>query len=246
MLVLEGIHTYHDYLHVIKGIDLEIKKGEIFAIVGSNGAGKSTLLGTISGVYPPKKGRVIFNGQDITKEGPEKIVRKGISLVPERRQIFESLTVDDNLRLGAYHRYRKEKKKVMADLEKIYQLFPKLKDMQKRLGGLLSGGEQQMLAVGRALMSNPTLIMLDEPSLGLAPLIVKNILTNLVKLRDEFETTVILVEQNVKAALKIADRACVLERGEIPILGLAKELRENTVVQESYLGIRKTNEIANR
>jgi branched-chain amino acid transport system ATP-binding protein len=241
MLLLEGIHTYHDYLHVLKGIDLEIKKGEIFAIVGSNGAGKSTLLGTIAGVYPPKQGRIIFNGRDITKDSPEKIVGQGISLVPERRQIFETLTVDDNLRLGAYHRYRKERKKVEEDLEQIYTLFPKLKDLQKRLGGLLSGGEQQMLAVGRALMSNPTLIMLDEPSLGLAPLIVCNILQNLVKLRDEFETTVILVEQNVRAALKIADRACVLERGEVPILGSAKELSENSIVQEAYLGQRKVN-----
>jgi branched-chain amino acid transport system ATP-binding protein len=241
MLLLEGIHTYHDYLHVLKGIDLEIKKGEIFAIVGSNGAGKSTLLGTIAGVYPPKQGRIIFNGRDITKDSPEKIVGQGISLVPERRQIFETLTVDDNLRLGAYHRYRKERKKVEEDLEQIYTLFPKLKDLQKRLGGLLSGGEQQMLAVGRALMSNPTLIMLDEPSLGLAPLIVCNILQNLVKLRDEFETTVILVEQNVRAASKIADRACVLERGEVPILGSAKELSENSIVQEAYLGQRKVN-----
>ncbi len=239
MLILEDIHTYHDYLYVLKGISLEVKKGEIFAIVGSNGAGKSTLLGTIAGIFHPKQGKIFLNGTEITNTSAEKIVRKGISLVPERRQIFDTLTVEDNLRLGAYHRYRKEKKKVEEDLQQIYLLFPKLKELKNRLGGLLSGGEQQMLAIGRALMAKPSLIMLDEPSLGLAPLIVRHIMQNLVKLRDDFETTVILVEQNVKAALKIADRACVLERGKISIAGTAKELSENTAIKEAYLGQKK-------
>lgn len=240
MLKLEDVQTYHGYLHVLKGIDLDIQEGEIFAIVGSNGAGKSTLLGTISGMYPSREGRITFREQEITRASPKNIVRKGISLVPERRQIFDSLTVEDNLLLGAYQRYRKNKRKVHEDLAQVYVLFPKLKTMESRVAGFLSGGEQQMLAVGRGLMSNPKLMMLDEPSLGLAPLVVKDIMANLTKLRDEFQTTIILVEQNVKAALKIADRACVLERGEIPIIGTAEELKHSSSIQESYLGQRKT------
>ncbi|HET7627628.1 MAG TPA: ABC transporter ATP-binding protein [Bacillales bacterium] len=242
MLELQGIHTYHDYLHVLKGIDLRVEQGEIFAILGSNGAGKSTLLGTIAGIYKPRQGTIRFDGEDVTKLSAQAMVRKGISLVPERRQIFDALTVDDNLRLGAYHRYRRERKQVEEDLRQVYALFPKLKTMEKRLGGLLSGGEQQMLAVGRGLMSNPRLIMLDEPSLGLAPLIVKDIMANLTKLRDAFGTTVVLVEQNVKAALAVADRACVLERGEVAVAGTSAELRDNATVKDAYLGKTKKTE----
>lgn len=240
MLELEDVHTYHGYLHVLKGIDLAIQEGEIFAIVGSNGAGKSTLLGTLSGMYPPRAGRITFREQDITHATPKAIVQKGMSLVPERRQIFDSLTVEDNLLLGAYQRYRKNKKKVKEDLVQVYTLFPMLKTMESRVAGFLSGGEQQMLAVGRGLMSDPRLMMLDEPSLGLAPLVVKDMMASLSQLRDEFQTTIILVEQNVKVALKVADRACVLERGQIPIIGTAEELKQSSSIQASYLGKRET------
>lgn len=236
MLRVENVHTYHGYLHVLKGINFELNKGEILAIVGSNGAGKSTLLGTIAGAYTPKEGKILFQGEDITKERVEHIVPRGIALVPERRQVFESLSVLDNLLLGSYSRYKRDKGKIKADLERIFHLFPKLKTMMERPGGLLSGGEQQMLAIGRGLMANPSLIMLDEPSLGLAPIIVQDIMKILKSLRDEYETTVILVEQNVKAALKVADYACVLERGQIVIQGKAKELMQNKAVQAAYLG----------
>lgn len=236
MLKVEDLHTYHGYLHVLKGISFELQKGEIFAIVGSNGAGKSTLLGSIAGVYTPKQGKVLFQGENIAKERVENVVPKGICLVPERRQVFDSLSVLDNLMLGSYSRYKKEKAHIKDDLERVFALFPKLKTMLDRPGGLLSGGEQQMLAIGRGLMANPSLIMLDEPSLGLAPIIVQDIMRILKSLRDEYETTVILVEQNVKAALKIADNACVLERGEIAIRGTAEELMKDQAVQDTYLG----------
>ncbi|WP_018133129.1 ABC transporter ATP-binding protein [Effusibacillus pohliae] len=236
MLRVEGIHTYHGYLHVLKGVDFHVRQGEIFAIVGSNGAGKSTLMGSLAGVYPPRTGSILFEGERISGDSVESIVRKGICLVPERRQIFDSLSVRENLLLGAYHRYRNEKRQVLADLERVLAIFPKLQELLDRPGGLLSGGEQQMLAIGRGMMANPKLILLDEPSLGLAPLIVKSIMGVLKQLRDELGVTVILVEQNVKAVLRIADRACVLERGEIVLAGTAAELMNNPDVQAAYLG----------
>ncbi|RWR10372.1 ABC transporter ATP-binding protein [Siminovitchia fortis] len=239
MLQVNNIHTYHGYLHVLKGISFELEKGEIFAIVGSNGAGKSTLLGTIAGVYLQKEGDIVYEGQNIGKKKVEEIVKKGICLVPERRQIFDSLSVKDNLMLGAYHRLKESKKTLQKDIDRCYELFPKLKTMENRPGGLLSGGEQQMLAIARGLMSNPKLMMLDEPSLGLAPLIVKDIMNILDHLRNDFNTTIILVEQNVKAALKVADRACVIERGEIVIKGNAKELMKDPRVRDAYLGGKK-------
>ncbi|RST72961.1 ABC transporter ATP-binding protein [Siminovitchia acidinfaciens] len=238
MLEVKNIHTYHGFLHVLKGISFELEKGEIFAIVGSNGAGKSTLLGTIAGVYLQKEGEIIYEGQNIGKMKVEEIVKQGICLVPERRQIFDSLSVKDNLMLGAYHRL-KTSKTIQKDIDRCYELFPKLKTMEDRPGGLLSGGEQQMLAIARGLMSNPKLMMLDEPSLGLAPLIVKDIMNILEHLREEFKTTIILVEQNVRAALKVADRACVIERGEIVIKGMAKELMKDPRVRDAYLGGKK-------
>lgn len=236
MLNVSNLHTYHGYLHALKGISFTLNKGEILSIVGSNGAGKSTLLGTIAGIYKPRKGSILFDGEDISALAAEKIVPKGISLVPERRQIFDSLSVKDNLLLGSYHRFKGEKKRVQQDFEKIFELFPKLKTMLDRPGGLLSGGEQQMLAIGRGLMANPRLIMLDEPSLGLAPLIVKEMMGIFKQMKNEFETTIILVEQNVKAALTIADYACVLERGEIVIHGPAQEVMNNPAVRSAYLG----------
>ncbi|WP_042348060.1 ABC transporter ATP-binding protein [Bacillus massiliigorillae] len=236
MLKVENLHTYHGFLHVLEGIDFELLEGELLAIVGSNGAGKSTLLGTLAGVYSPKEGTIKYKDQDITKDGVQKVVSKGICLVPERRQIFSSLSVKDNLLLGSYHRYRKDKKSIEQDYENIVEMFPRLKQMLDRSGGLLSGGEQQMLAIGRGLMAKPKVLMLDEPSLGLAPLIVKDIMSILRKLCDEMGTTIILVEQNVKAALKVADRACVLAHGKIVISGTAQELLNNPKVQEAYFG----------
>ncbi|WP_200760848.1 ABC transporter ATP-binding protein [Effusibacillus dendaii] len=236
MLEVTGLHTYHGYLHAIKGISFTIRKGEILSIVGSNGAGKSTLMGTIAGIYTPKEGRILFEDEDISGLPTDKIVTKGICLVPERRQIFDSLSVKDNLLLGSYHRVKREKRQVQRDYDKILDLFPKLRTMPDRPGGLLSGGEQQMLAIGRGLMANPKLMMLDEPSLGLAPLIVKDIMAIFKHLKNEFGTTIILVEQNVKAALAIADYACVLERGEIVIRGPAKEVGDNPAVRNAYLG----------
>ncbi|MGM9925897.1 MAG: ABC transporter ATP-binding protein [Bacillus sp. (in: firmicutes)] len=236
MLKVENLHTYHGFLHVLDGIGFELLEGELLAIVGSNGAGKSTLLGTLAGMYMPKEGSITYKGQDITKDGVQKIVAKGICLVPERRQIFSSLSVKDNLMLGAYHRFRKDKKSVQQDYEQVVEMFPRLKQMLDRSGGLLSGGEQQMLAIGRGLMAKPKVLMLDEPSLGLAPLIVKDIMAILRKLCDEMGTTIILVEQNVKAALHIADRACVIAHGKIVISGASKELLNNPKVQEAYFG----------
>jgi branched-chain amino acid transport system ATP-binding protein len=236
MLTVNGLHTYHGYLHVLNGINFSLEKGEILAIVGSNGAGKSTLLGTIAGIYTPKAGNIVFEGEDISRMRAEQVVAKGIALVPERRQIFDSLSVKDNLILGSYHRFKRDRRQVMEDYEKMLAFFPRLQSMLDRPGGLLSGGEQQMVAIARGLMANPKLLMLDEPSLGLAPLIVKNIMEILKQLKEEFGTTIILVEQNVKAALGIADYACVLERGRIVISGTAREVGENPAVRDAYLG----------
>lgn len=236
MLKVENLHTYHGFLHVLHGIDFELNQGELLAIVGSNGAGKSTLLGTLAGVYSAREGSITFRDEDITNHGVQKVVSKGICLVPERRQIFSSLSVKDNLYLGAYHRYSKDKKTIHSDYENIVELFPRLKSMLERPGGLLSGGEQQMVAIGRGLMAKPKVLMLDEPSLGLAPLIVRDIMNILRTLCDEMGTTIILVEQNVKAALKVADRGCVLAHGKIAISGTAKELLKDPRVQEAYFG----------
>ncbi|MBO8172596.1 MAG: ABC transporter ATP-binding protein [Bacillaceae bacterium] len=236
MLKVDNLHTYHDYLHVLKGIHFELNEGEILAILGSNGAGKSTLLGTLAGVYAPREGNITFKGEDITQDGVQKVVSKGICLVPERRQIFNSISVRDHLLLGAYHRYKRDKKTIQQDYENVIEMFPRLKQMLDRPGGLLSGGEQQMLAIGRGLMARPQVLMLDEPSLGLAPLIVRDIMGILRRLCEEMGTTIILVEQNVKAALKVADRACVLAHGRIEISGTAEELMQDSSIQEAYFG----------
>ena len=236
MLKVENLHTHHGYLHVLKGLDFVLSEGELLSIVGSNGSGKSTLLGTLAGVYTPSNGNIEFKGMKITKDSVQKTVAKGICLVPERRQIFSSLSVKDNLMLGSYHRYRKDKKSIQNDFDEIIELFPRLKPMLNRSAGLLSGGEQQMVAIGRGLMANPKVLLLDEPTLGLAPLIVKDIMNILRKLCDERSTSIILVEQNVKAALKIADRACVIAHGKITLSGSAKELINNPKIQEAYFG----------
>ncbi|MBB6281887.1 MULTISPECIES: ABC transporter ATP-binding protein [Geobacillus] len=236
MLTIRNVHVHHDHLHVLKEVDLQVREGEIVAVVGANGAGKSTLLGTIAGLYVPSEGEILFEGEPLSYGKVERIVEKGVCLVPERRQIFEGLSVKDNLLLGAYRRYRRDRREVKHDYEQVLELFPKLKTMLDRPGGLLSGGEQQMLAIARGLMAKPKLLMLDEPSLGLAPLIVKEVMELLKRLRDQLHTTVVLVEQNVRAALQTADEAYVLERGRIVAHGKAVELLVDERVAAAYLG----------
>ncbi|NNV07566.1 ABC transporter ATP-binding protein [Geobacillus sp. C56-T2] len=237
MLTIRNVHVHHDHLHVLKEIDLQVREGEIVAVIGANGAGKSTLLGTIAGLYVPSKGEILFEGEPLPYGKVERIVEKGVCLVPERRQIFDGLSVKDNLLLGAYRRYRHDRREVKYDYEQVLELFPKLKTMLDRPGGLLSGGEQQMLAIARGLMAKPKLLMLDEPSLGLAPLIVKEVMEQLKQLRDQLHTAIVLVEQNVRAALQTADQAYVLDRGRIVVRGKATDLLADERVAEAYLGV---------
>lgn len=236
MLSVQNLHTYHGRIHVLKGISFHVNKGEMLAIIGANGAGKSTLLGTLSGIYQPRQGAVRLEDKDITTMPIEETVQQGMVLVPERRQIFDALTVYENLMLGAFHRYRKDKKKLKHDVEEVLEIFPRLKEMVTRLGGNLSGGEQQMLAIGRGLMAKPKIMLLDEPSLGLAPLIVQDIMEVLANLRKSTDATIILVEQNAKAAMKVSDRTCVIERGQIALTGNSKEMLEDKRVASLYLG----------
>ncbi|MGA1867160.1 MAG: ABC transporter ATP-binding protein [bacterium] len=236
MLKLVSIRTYYGAIQALKGISLHINKGEIVTLIGGNGAGKTTALNTISGLLHPKIGQILFLDQDITHFSPEKLVRMGISQVPEGRQVFASLSVKDNLLLGSYHRYgRKTKQEIFKDLTTIFELFPILEERIKQKAGTLSGGEQQMLAIGRALMSRPKVLLLDEPSMGLAPLIIKEIFNRIEKLREE-GTTILLVEQNAKAALNIADRGYVMETGKIVFQETTDQLKENLEIQRAYLG----------
>ena len=236
MLKLISVSTYYGAIQATKGISLHINNGEIVTLIGGNGAGKTTTLNTISGLMHPKSGEIFFQDQNITHFSPERIVCLGISQVPEGRQVFASLSVSDNLLLGAYHRYsRKTKKKIADDLELIFELFPILKERMTQKAGTLSGGEQQMLAIGRALMSKPKLLLLDEPSMGLAPLIIKEIFSKIKGLGKE-GTTILLVEQNAKAALNIAERGYVMETGKIVFQETCDQLKENREVQRAYLG----------
>ncbi len=236
LLETRDVSTFYGQIRALNNVHLQVGEGEIVAIIGANGAGKTTLLNTICGVHPPREGKVIFSGQDITHLPAEEVVRLGISHVPERRQVFGTMSTLDNLILGAYHRYGKEKREdIEADIERIFQLFPILKARQKQMAGTLSGGEQQMLAIGRGLMARPKLLLLDEPSLGLAPLLVREIFRVMADLRKH-GTTILLVEQNARAALIIADRAYVLETGKVALEGTAKELLADERVQSAYLG----------
>ena len=232
MLSISDLHIYYGGIHALKGVSIDVKEGEVVTIIGSNGAGKSTLLNTVSGFLKPKQGTVKFQGQDILMP-PHKIVKLGISHIPEGRLAFVNLSVKDNLLLGAY--LRKDKKGIQEDLEKVYNLFPRLKERETQIAGTMSGGEQQMLAMGRGLMSSPTLVMLDEPSLGLAPLIVKTIFEIIIDIKN-MGKTMLLVEQNAYKALSIADRAYVLEQGNIIMEGDAKVIRADEKVREAYLG----------
>jgi branched-chain amino acid transport system ATP-binding protein len=243
MLQVQDVSTYYGPIRALKQVNLHVDAGEIVALIGANGAGKTTLLNTISGLLNPRHGQILFNGRDIAGQSPESIVRLGISLVPERRQIFSTMTVRDNLLLGAYHRFRRDGKSLDGDIAKMYELFPILAQRQAQLGGTLSGGEQQMLALARGLMSQPNLLMLDEPSVGLAPLMVREILRIVAELRTR-GTTILLVEQNARAALSIADRGYVLENGQIVLEGKTDELMKDAAVQSAYLGKRKNTDRA--
>ena len=237
MLKVVKLDTYYGRIQVLNNVSLNVEKGEIVTIIGANGAGKSTLLKTIAGICKPKTGQIYLGTKQTSCLPAEKVVKEGISLVPERREVFDSLSVIDNLKLGAYHRYNTDKKTLPGDIDKIFSIFPVLREREAQLAGTLSGGEQQMLAIGRGLMANPRVLLLDEPSIGLAPLVVREIFDILVSLKKS-GTTILMVEQNARAALKIADRAYVLERGVISLGGRAKDMLQDTNIQSAYLGAR--------
>lgn len=241
MLKVKNINTFYGKVHALKNISLHLAEGEIVALIGANGAGKTTMLNTLSGVTPPSGGSIEFMNQQIKGIQPDLIVKIGISQVPEGRQVFKELTVSENLEMGAYLRFlgREAKELIRQDIRSTYELFPRLEERRKQMAGTLSGGEQQMLAIGRALMARPKLLLLDEPSMGLAPLVVQEIFSVIEKLRREKGTTVLLVEQNAKAALKMADRGYVLETGKVMLEGNASDLLENKEVQRAYLGKEK-------
>jgi branched-chain amino acid transport system ATP-binding protein len=236
LLAVDELVVCRGGAEILHGIDLDVRPGEILALIGPNGAGKSTLLGAIAGVYPPAAGRITLAGERVDGRPAEDLVARGIALVPERRQVFSTLTVRENLLLGGYHRYWRDRRSLWLDLAGPLAVFPRLAEMPHRAGGNLSGGEQQMLAVARGLMSRPRVLLLDEPSLGLAPRLVREIMQTLTTLRVRERLTVLLVEQNVKAALSIADRACVLERGRIVLRGRPDELLAHPDVRSAYLG----------
>lgn len=241
MLKIKNINTYYGKVHALKNISLHLAEREIVALIGANGAGKTTILNTISGVTPAESGEIHLAGERTEQLTPDRIVKAGISQVPEGRQVFKGLTVADNLELGAYLRFRSKESKaaIRQDIQHIYELFPRLEERKKQMAGTLSGGEQQMLAIGRALMAKPRLLLLDEPSMGLAPLVVQEIFAVIERLRSDEGTTVLLVEQNAKAALKMADRGYVLETGKVILEGTAADLLENPEVQRAYLGKEK-------
>ena len=233
MLEIKDIEVYYGMIQAIKGISFEVNEGEVIALIGANGAGKTTILHTITGLLSPKKGSVVFEGQDITKIPAHKIVSLGIAHVPEGRRVFAELTVYENLRMGAYT--RKDKEEIAKTLEMVYQRFPRLQERKNQLAGPLSGGEQQMLAMGRALMSHPKIIVMDEPSMGLSPILVNEIF-DIIQEVSAGGTTVLLVEQNAKKALSIADRAYVLETGNIVLEGEAEKLMNDDSIKKAYLG----------
>ena len=231
MLKVEDIHVYYGAIHAIKGVSFEVKEGEIVALIGANGAGKSTILKTVSGLLHPRSGSISCMGKDITHTDAYKLVQHGLAHVPEGRRIFLQMSVQDNLEMGAFTRKNVDK----ADLEMVYGLFPRLKERRNQIAGTLSGGEQQMLAMSRALMSHPKLMMLDEPSMGLAPILVDQIFS-IIKDLHKAGTTILLVEQNASKALQIADRAYVLETGNVTLSGTGTELALSDDVRKAYLG----------
>ena len=234
LLELENIHTYYGNIHALKGLSIHVDEAEIVSLIGGNGAGKSTTLKTISGLLHPRHGTIHLAGEDLTKLKPHEIVQKGIVQVPEGRRIFGRLSVTENLEMGAYT--LNDKQKISSNMEKVFTMFPRLKERRSQLGGTLSGGEQQMLAMGRGLMADPKILLLDEPSMGLAPVLVDSIFDTIQEMHRS-GTTILLVEQNARAALAVADRGYVLQTGTIVLSGDAAELRANEMVQKAYLGI---------
>ena len=232
MLELQDLHLSYGGIRALKGVSIQVNEGEIVSLIGANGAGKSTTLRAISGLERAQSGKILYNGEDITGKTSKYMVQNGLILVPEGRLIFPDMTVLENLKIGAYLRNDRD---VEADIQRMYALFPRLKERAWQMAGTLSGGEQQMLAVGRALMSKPKLLMMDEPSLGLAPLVVKDIFSIIRTIRDS-GVTVLLIEQNANAALKIADRGYVLETGKITLEGSGRELLSDPAVRSAYLG----------
>ncbi|MBD5539676.1 MAG: ABC transporter ATP-binding protein [Lachnospiraceae bacterium] len=233
MLEVKNLHVHYGVIEAIKGIDFEVNKGEVIALIGANGAGKTTILHTVSGLIKPSEGTILFEGTDIVKIPGHKIVSLGMAHVPEGRRVFAQLSVYENLLMGAYT--RKDKEEIQNSLQVVYDRFPRLEERKNQMAGTLSGGEQQMLAMGRALMSNPGIILMDEPSMGLSPIFVNEIFDIIQKV-SEAGTTVLLVEQNAKKALSIADRAYVLETGKIVLEGKAEELMNDDSVKKAYLG----------
>ncbi len=233
MLEIKNLHVYYGGIHALRGIDLEIPEGKIISLIGANGAGKSTTLKSIMGLVDKSEGSIIWNGVDITKMDTKEIVKQGIALCPEGRKVFPDLTVAENLTIGAY--LRKDKAEIEKDRQWVYELFPRMKEREWQLAGTLSGGEQQMLAVGRALMTKPKLLMLDEPSLGLAPLVIKDIFA-IIRQIKEAGVNVLLIEQNAKAALEISDFAYVMETGTITMSGPGRDLIKDERVKKAYLG----------
>ena len=235
MLNISNLHVSYGGIRALQGVSLNVPEGKIIALLGANGAGKSTTLRTIMGIVKPDQGSIEFEGETIIGLKSFQVVKKGIALVPEGRRVFSNLTVKENLALGAYT--RNDKEKIKADIEEVYELFPRLEERHKQSAGTLSGGEQQMLALGRALMSKPRLLMIDEPSLGLAPVLSQDVLGKLTELNKKRNQTVLLIEQNARAALSIADYAYILETGNINLEGPASELATNDDVRKTYLGI---------
>ena len=238
MLRIRNLEAGYGRLKVLRKVSMHINPGEIVTVIGANGAGKTTLLKAVSGLLNGRGGEILFQKQDLLHEPPEKVVFLGCSLVPEGRQVFAPMTVRENLILGSYVQYRRKRRaEADEDLGRIYGLFPRLKEREGQLAGTLSGGEQQMLAIGRALLSRPRLLLLDEPSMGLAPLLVKEIFAHIARLRKELGLTILLVEQNARAALGIADRGYVLETGRVVLQGPSEDLLANRDVQRAYLGV---------
>ncbi len=234
LLEVKNIHAYYGNIQALKGISLSVSKGEIVSLIGGNGAGKTTTLRAISGLIVPREGQIILEGENLSKYLPHEVVNKGIAMVPEGRGIFARLRVDENLDMGAYIRHDRDG--IAKDLERVFQIFPRLKERRKQVAGTLSGGEQQMLAIGRALMARPRILLLDEPSMGLAPILVESIFSTIQAINNE-GTTILLVEQNALMALSVAHRAYVLETGRIVLQGTASEVSENPQVKSAYLGV---------